>query len=227
MIAETSVIRMFLNGHNLNTIVSVLRNSRQYILTEFIVRTNLFRILSHTDVAFVNHQRSHIRRKGLFLELIRFLRIPYLCTENLGLFILHNAGSPCRNTFTASAFPVHFQLVQVAVLHGLFRQIDFPVTRLAHTFHTESRFLLPVIEIAYQVDFRRIRRPFTEGPSLVCAVQTKIHVSGSKIRQRLLSYQFLFFFYHMLMTAVDSIGVWFQPRIILYDIQYLVHSISN
>lgn len=226
MISETAIVRMLLNGHNLNTVVSVFRDTRKHVLTELVVRTHLFRILCHTDVTLVNHQRRHIRRKALFLELVRFLRIPYLCTENLGLLILHHASSPRRNTFTASAFPIHFQFVQVAMLQGFFRKIDFPVTCLAHPFQAERRFLLPAVEVAYQIDFRRIRCPFTECPSFFCTMQTEIHVSGCKIRQCLFAHQFLFFLYCMLMTAINRIGIRFQPWIILYDIQYLVHSIS-
>ena len=226
MIPETAIVGMFLNSHNLNAIIAVFCDTGKHVLTELVVCSHLFRILCHTDVALINHQWRHIRRKTLFLELIRFLRIPYLRTENLGLFILHYTSSPCWNTFAASTFPIHFQLVQVAMLHGLFRQIDFPVARLADPFQAESLFLLPSVEITHQIDFGGIRSPFPESPSFVGAMQSEIKMACRKVRQCFLSYQFFFFLYCMLVTAINSIGIRFQPRIILYDIQYLVHSIS-
>ena len=74
MVSERTIIRMLLNGHNLNTIVSVLLDSRQYILTELY----LFGILRHSDMALVDEKR---RLVGLKLGLLPFIRlgVPNLC----------------------------------------------------------------------------------------------------------------------------------------------------
>ena len=78
MVSERTIIRMLLNGHNLNTIVSVLLDSRQYILTELIVCSYLFGILRHSDMALVDEKR---RLVGLKLGLLPFIRlgVPNLC----------------------------------------------------------------------------------------------------------------------------------------------------
>ena len=45
---------MLLNGHDLDTIVSVFDNSRKHILAKLIVGPDFLGILRHSDVAFVD-----------------------------------------------------------------------------------------------------------------------------------------------------------------------------
>ena len=106
MITERTIIRMFLNSHNLNGIISFLRNTGQHHTTEFVVTANFLFIRSHTDMTFINQQWRDIRLKPFMLEHIRFLRIPYLRAENFGIFILNDTPYPCRNTFPAASFPL-------------------------------------------------------------------------------------------------------------------------
>ena len=56
MVAKTAIVGMFLYGHNLNGIVAILDDTRQYFLPELVVRTDFFRILRHADMALVNQQ---------------------------------------------------------------------------------------------------------------------------------------------------------------------------
>ena len=69
---------MFLDGHNLDTVVSICHDARQHILTELIVRPHLFRILRHSDMAFVDEQGRALGLKVFFLEVIRFGWVPNL-----------------------------------------------------------------------------------------------------------------------------------------------------
>ena len=54
VITEAAIIRMLLNGHNLNAIIAVFHDTRQHIVFKFGVGSYFFSILPHPDVALVN-----------------------------------------------------------------------------------------------------------------------------------------------------------------------------
>ena len=174
MIAETSVVRMFLYGHDLYAIVPIGSDAGQHVFTELIVRPDFLCILRHTDVAFINQQGSRIGAESLLFPHVRLFGRPDLRTEDFGLFVLYHAAAPCRNTFAASAFPMYFQLIEVAVFEGVAAQFDFPVPGVLYPFQLVFRRFLPVIEIAYQIDFGGMGRPFAEYPPRSRAVQAEI-----------------------------------------------------
>ena len=174
MIAETSVVRMFLYGHDLYAVVPIGSDAGQHVFTEFIVRPDFLCILRHTDVAFINQQGSRIGAESLLFPHVRLFGRPDLRTEDFGLFVLYHAAAPCRNTFAASAVPMYFQLVEVAVFEGVAAQFDFPVPGVLYPFQLVFRRFLPIIEIAYQIDFGGMGRPFAEHPPRSRAVQAEI-----------------------------------------------------
>ena len=87
VIAERSIIGMFLYSHDLNGVITILRYTRQYILTEFIIRPHLLLVGAHTDMALVDQKGRLLRFEPFILEFIRFLRVPYLSAEYLRLLI--------------------------------------------------------------------------------------------------------------------------------------------
>jgi len=111
MIAKTTIIRMLLNGHNLNTVIAFLCYAWKCFFAEFIVCAYFFLLLCHSNMTFIDQQRIRSRLKCLFLEFIWLFRCPDLCAEYLGLLVLHHTCSPCRNAFTLSAIPIHIQLI--------------------------------------------------------------------------------------------------------------------
>src|SRR5699024_1955507 len=113
MIPETPIIRMLLNSHNLNTIISGFRYTRQYFLTELIISAYPFFFLSHTDMTFINHQRISLCTEHLLSKPVRILRLPNLCAEYLCLIILYHTVSPCWYTFSFTAIPTDFQFIQI------------------------------------------------------------------------------------------------------------------
>ena len=54
VIAEAAVVRMFLDSHNLDGVISVGYDSGQDFFAELGVCSNSFEILSHSDMAFVD-----------------------------------------------------------------------------------------------------------------------------------------------------------------------------
>ena len=56
MVSKGSIVGMFLDGHNLNGIISIFLNTWQYVFLKFTIRANLFGILSHSNVAFIDKQ---------------------------------------------------------------------------------------------------------------------------------------------------------------------------
>ena len=97
---------------------------------------------------------------------------------------MHDATRPSRNALALSPIPPHFHLVELAVFQGVFGQFQFPVSRFGDAFRLVLRRFLPVVEVADEIDFRRIRRPLAENPALSRLVQTEIEVAGSKFTER-------------------------------------------
>ena len=152
MITETSIVRMLLDSHDLNTVIT-----------------------------FVNQQRISRRFKCFFLKLKRLFRIPNLCTEDLCVFILNHSRSPSRNTFSLSAFPIYNQFIKITVLNGICRQIDFPIA-IFQTFQAILLFFFPIIKCTNHINMGCIGCPFAESPSFICTMQTEIQISRSKVR---------------------------------------------
>jgi hypothetical protein len=179
MIAEAAIVGVLLNSHNLNTVVSVFDDTRQDVLTKFVVCTYLLCILSHTDMAFVDEQRVGMRSDFIF-KCIRVCRIPNLCREYLGTFVLHYSVGPCRNTFAAASRPVHHELIEVEMVQCVLLQREFPHA-IANAGELIVDMLFPVVERADEEDLRSVGCPFAENPSLFGMVQTEVEISRSKI----------------------------------------------
>src|ERR1051325_1632900 len=54
MIAERSIIRMFLDRHQLDGIVAKCRDARQNVAREFIESRDALGLLRHSDMRFIN-----------------------------------------------------------------------------------------------------------------------------------------------------------------------------
>ena len=110
LIAERSVVRMFLKRHDLQGIISQVRNLRQDIQTELLKRSDLLLLSRHSDMAFID-KRMRTSARLAMLPLV-WDRIPHLCTECLCMRILHSSGNICRNSLTTTARPLDIKLVQ-------------------------------------------------------------------------------------------------------------------
>ena len=183
VVTEGSVVRMLLDSHDLNAVVTILYDTWQHIFLEFRVGAHLLGILSHAYVALVDEQRSGVRPEGLLLPLVR-LRVPYLRRENLGLLILNHTVSPCRDTLAFSTFPVHLHFEEITVLHCLFREFQLPVAGTLDTLSTILRAFLPAVEISDEIDICSIWRPLAEHPSLLRLMQSEVVVSVGEIAER-------------------------------------------
>ena len=219
MIAEGSVIRMFLDGHNLNAVISVCLDTGQHVLTKLVVRAHLLSVLRHTDVAFIYKQRRLCRLKRFLLPFILFLRIPYLCGEYLCLLVLHHAVTPCRYSFAMTAVPIDVHLVEVAMLDGLSRELQLPVAMLVKALCLILVRFLPSVEVANEINLCGVRSPLTEHPSACGLMQSVIFVSVGKIGKVLLAVvcQVVKFPQRMIMTSLYSVLVRLQISVILHQ----------
>ena len=226
MVAEGAIIRMLLDSHNLNAVVTILDDTWQHILLKFCVSANLLCILCHTDMAFIDEQRCHIWSEGFLLPFIWF-RIPNLSRENLGLVVLYYALCPCRNTLTFTTFPMNFHLEEIAMFHGFLRNFEFPVAGILYSFGTILFGFLPVVEITYQIDVCSIRCPLTEHPSTGSLMQSEILVSIGKIAQCLFAVisQLTEFPECMVVSALDGILIVCQIWVVLHESDMLYHSL--
>ena len=229
VVAETAVVRVLGNGHDLDAVVAILDDAREHIVLEFSVGSHLFRILSHTDVAFVDEQWVSVWLEILFLPNVRCFRSPNLCGENLRVFVLYHSVNPSRDALAFPTLPFHVEFEQIAVLHGTRTEFQFPVARVLQTLHLVLVLLLPVVEIAHHVDVSGIWCPLTQHPSaLVGAVETIIKIAIGKVREFLLAIvgELVEFPERMLMSSANSILKRFEPCIILHqsDMLYFLRS---
>ena len=177
-------------------------------------------------MALINQERSGLCLESLLLPLVR-LWIPNLRRENLGLLILYYALSPCRDSLAFATFPVHLHLVEVTVLQCLLRKLQLPVARVLQSLGTILLCLLPVVEVADEIDICSVRRPLTEHPSLLCLVKAEVFEAVGKIAQGGLAVvgKLAHLPEHVVVAAADSILVVCQVRIVLYK-SYMFNSSS-
>ena len=180
MITKAAIVWMFLNCHDLDSIVTSFFDARQDIFFKLSISANFLSILSHTNMTFINEQWINIRFKAVITPIEGVLRTPNLSGENFSLIVLHNASCPSRNTLTAATIPINFHLVEVAVLHCLLRQNDFPIAGTWNFFEAVGFFFFPVIEVANQENGRSIWCPLTEHPTIISLVKTEIEVTACK-----------------------------------------------
>ncbi len=178
---------MFLDGHDLNGVVAVLLDARQHVLGKLLVGAYLLSILSHADVALVDEQRVLLGLEVLLLPLVGLLRIPHLSREYLGLVVLYHAAAPGRNTLALAAVPLDLHLVELAVLQGFLGEFQLPVACALYALAAVFLVLLPVVEVANEVNIGGVRCPLAEHPAARQLVQSEVKVAGGKVGEFLLA----------------------------------------
>ena len=219
MIAKRAIVRMLLNGHYLNAVISIFNNTRKNILFKLLVGAHLLGILSHSNVTLVDEQRIGVWAESFLLPHILLLRSPHLSRENSSVLILHHPVGPCRNALTFSPIPFHVHLVMVAMPYCLCRHLQFPVACAFNSLATKSFCFLPVVEVANKINISGIRRPLSEHPSSAVFVQTIVIITTGKIGKLFLaiSSKLREFPQYMVMTPLYSILVGSKIPIILYN----------
>ena len=214
VIAEAAVVRVLLDGHDLDGIVAVLLDAGQDIVLELRVGADLLRIAAHADMAFVNEQRVAVRVEHAMMPMIMLFRIPHLCREDFRLLILHDALAPGRDALPRAARPVDLHLIQVAMLHRLGRQFQFPVSRIADFLTAVFLDLFPVVEIADEIDIQCMRRLLAEHPAALRAMQAIVLVPVREIGQMPgTARQLVHFPDRVVVPAADRVFVRLQPAI--------------
>ena len=222
VIAETAVIGVLLNGHNLYAVVTLFDDARQHVLAKLIVCAHLFSVLRHADMAFVNQQRGGVGLERLFLKHVFLFGSPHLCAEYLCVVVLHHAAAPSRNALAFAAFPVHFEFVEVLMFEGFRRELEFPVARVFEALKGIFFVFLPAVEIAYEINRRGIGCPFADYPTLFRLVQAEIQMAVGKFRERFLAgREFVEFVEHMVVAALDCAFKRFEPRVVFHDFEAL------
>ena len=185
MIAERAVIRVLLNGHDLDGVVSIVSHARQDVDPEFLERPRLLFLRSHAYMALIDEQWRCVRPKIIDAKLVLLRRVPNLGRKDLRHLILHHTSAPGGDAFTGASLPLHEELVQVAVVERVCGQCDLPIpSRTLEAMKAIILALLPAVKIADEVYRGRIGRPFPERPASVCrAVKAEIEVSGCEVRE--------------------------------------------
>ena len=211
---------MLLNSHYLYAVISLLYNTWKDVFFEFGISTHFLCILCHTNVALIDKERCRIRLEGLFLPLIFFFRCPHLCREYLCLIILYHTTNPCRNTLSLTTRPLYEHLVEITMFQSCLWKFYLPILSVLTLLKSILRCFLPFVKIANEVYFCGIWSPLTEYPfTLLVAMQTVIEITSCKIRQLHFSAisEMIYHPQSVIMTTLNSILEWLQPRIIGND----------
>ena len=223
VVTETAVVGMLLQGHNLETVVTFLSNTREDQFAKLVVRAHLLGILRHTDMAFINKEWIALGSEGFFLEDVGRLGIPYLRREYFGLLILNHAGTPSGNALTAAALPIDLHFVELSVTESVRREFEFPIIGARNPLQLVLLLFLPLVEVANKINGSGIGCPFAEYPSARGLVETEIGVTLRKIAERgFATREFFQLTNDMVVPSLDSVIEGFEPRIILDNLQSCV-----
>ncbi len=132
MISKTSVIGMFLDRHQLNSVISEFNYSGKHDFDKILKRMHFFFNSCHSYMRFINFHNSWFWWPLAFkLEL---LRIPKYTIEEIIFNILPSLVNPCRNSvnpFTTSIKNISFNF-RIMRYHlssiFLFRKKNFPIS---------------------------------------------------------------------------------------------------
>ena len=186
VVAEGAVVRVLLDGHNLNGVVAVGMDTRQDAGAEFLVAANALFFLCHAYVALINQQGRHIGHELRVRPSEGAGRGMHLGREDGRLRVLHHAVGISRNAFARPSRPVNYHFIQLAIGHGIGRHGQFPHAGQA-TFNPVQlvgRTFFPTRKIAHQGYACGVWRPLAEGPAaILAAMQSEIFVSVGKVHQ--------------------------------------------
>ena len=116
MIAETSVIRVLHNGHQLDHIVSGCLYAREDIISKLGVRGYFPLFARHSHMRFVDKgpKVRWLLRGGIF-PLVFFIWFINLGAIKIRFRILHHIARIRRNALTPPTIPAHLKAVIVSV----------------------------------------------------------------------------------------------------------------
>ena len=69
---------MLLNRHDLDAVVAVFDDARQHFFAKLHVSADFFRVLTHSDVTFIDEQRRFRGSERAFFPPIRLFGLPNL-----------------------------------------------------------------------------------------------------------------------------------------------------
>ena len=217
MVTETAVVRMFLNRHDLDAVVSCFDDAGQDVILEFGVSADFFGVLRHTDMTFINEQRACVDFETVVVPNVRMFGCPDLRRKNFCLVVLNDTLRPSGDAFAFAVIPAHIHFVKVAVFELVGGQFKFPVT-VFEFLATISLVFLPTVEVADQINIGSVRSPFAENPTVGCFMKPEVEVTVGEIGQSLFAVlsELSNFPERVVVTAANSLLVRFEPSV-LFD----------
>ena len=216
LIPEGAVVRVLLQGHDLQDVVAEFLHARKHVPAEILERGHLLLLAAHPDVAFIDQRMGP--PPGLAPRpLVGNGRIPDLGREKLGLRVLDNAGHIGRQALPAPARPLDPELVELPVVQEHLRDAELPIAT-AHGLEGIGLGALPVVAVAGQVDTRGVGRPLAEHPVATLTVQRIVDVVVDRRGERTLAREFAAVGEDVRVTCLDGVLVGLQPRVSLIDL---------
>ena len=185
MVTEGAVVWMLHNRHKLHDVVAGLLYSRKHIVAELRVGVDTLFLAAHADMRLVDERRLELGRGSRVLP--RVFRLVDLGAEEVGLGILNDVARIRGDALAMPPFPAHFEAVVVAILNKPRGNLALPNVGVRQPEAFETRVDLPVGEVANEPHARRVRRPFSEDPSICGAMKPVVFVRGRPVGKRALA----------------------------------------
>ena len=181
LIAEGAVIGMLHDGHQLDGVVACPLHPGQHQIGKFAVRADALGLLRHAHMSLVDEEfilAAEIRvGPGIALPVVHNFGHP-----GDGFLVLHHPPGVEGNVFRAGHVGVHHGLDPAAFPKRVVAlQIQLPVA--VFQLLQGMAGLVPVVEIAGQVELMGAGRPFAVVPAALHVMKAEIAVGIGKIIQ--------------------------------------------
>ena len=217
LIAEGSVVRMLLKGHNLQGVVTQALYPWKHVGAELVEGRYPFLLSAHAYVALVD-ERMRALAGSAVLPLI-WNGIPDLGAEHLGLRVLHHASGVRGYALASSAGPLDPEFVQAAVAEEQLSEPELPIAG-AYGLKGVIGSAFPVVEVADQVYSAGVGGPFAYHPAVFGVMQAVVEMIVCGIAQGAVAGKLALLGEYALVAGLYGFGVRLQPGVGLI---YLFH----
>ncbi len=183
LVAEGAVIRVLLNGHELDGVVSGRGDARQYLLGELAPGPDFLLGLSHSEMDFVDERCDGLAPEARVAPREGCFRAPDLGVEDEGGRVLHNPPGPGRDAVALAVLPVELQAVEIAVAQGFFGEPQLPDPLGVRALELEERLFVPSGRISDEEEAGGVRGPFPQHPLVPLQVQPEVLMPRGEIGQ--------------------------------------------
>ena len=217
LVAEGAVVRVLLQGHDLDGIVTQGLDLGKNVFAEFFKRAHFLLLRGHANVALVNERVRALAGVAVFPR-VGLGGSPHLGAEDFGYLVLDHAGGIGREALSAAARPLDIEFVQLAVPKEHCGNLEFPVA-VSNGLEGIGVCPLPVVAVSYEENLGGVGSKFTEHPAAVLEfVQAVVKMVVHSILEEAVSGNVLKGLPDVLVPGVNGAFVRHEPGVLFVDL---------